>query len=53
MINRIILNEAIESGERPISISAFIREIIRQEIESKVNDDKPFEKIDIRKLKDK
>ncbi len=53
LINRIILNEAIETGERPISISAFIREIIRQEIESKVNDDKPFEKIDIRKLKDK
>lgn len=53
LINRIILNEAIETGERPISISAFIRELIRQEIESKVNDDKPFEKIDIRKLKDK
>jgi hypothetical protein len=53
LINRIILNEAIENGERPISISAFIREIIRREIESKVNDDKPFEKIDIRKLKDK
>lgn len=53
LINRIILNEAIETGERPISISAFIREIIRQEIENKVNDDKPFEKIDIRKLKDK
>jgi hypothetical protein len=53
LINRIILNEAIETGERPISISAFIREIIRQEIENKVKDDKPFEKIDIRKLKDK
>jgi len=53
LINRIILNEAIETGERPISISAFIREIIRQEIENKVNDDKPFEKIDIRKLKEK
>lgn len=53
LINRIILNEAIETGERPISISAFIREVIRKEIESKVNDDKPFEKIDIRKLKDK
>lgn len=53
LINRIILNEAIENGERPISISAFIREIIRQEIESKVNDDMPFKKIDIRKLKDK
>jgi hypothetical protein len=53
LINRIILNEAIESGERPISISAFIREVIRKEIEEKVKDDKPFEKIDIRKLKDK
>jgi hypothetical protein len=53
LINRIILNEAIETGERPISISAFIRELIRQEIENKVKDDKPFEKIDIRKLKDK
>jgi len=53
MINRIILNEAIDTGERPISISAFIREIIRQEIENKVNDNKPFEKIDIRQLKDK
>jgi hypothetical protein len=53
LINRIILNEAIETGERPISISAFIRELIRQEIENKVKDDKPFVKIDIRKLKDK
>lgn len=53
LINRIILNEAIETGERPISISAFIRELIRQEIENKVKDDKPFQKIDIKKLKDK
>lgn len=53
LINRIILNEAIESGERPISISAFIREVIRKEIDEKVKDDKPFEKIDIRKLKNK
>lgn len=53
LINRIILNEAIENGERPVSISAFIREIIREEIDKKVNDDKPLKKIDIRKLKDK
>ncbi len=53
LINRIILNEAIENEERPISISAFIRELIRKEIENKVKDDKPFNKIDIRKLKDK
>jgi len=53
LINRIILNEAIESGERPVSISAFIREIIRIEIDKQVNDGKPLEKIDIRQLKDK
>lgn len=38
MVNRIILNEAIESGERPVSISRFIRDIIRTEIENKGND---------------
>jgi len=53
LINRIILNEAIETGERPVSISAFIRDVIREEIEKKANNIKPFEKIDIRKLKDK
>lgn len=53
LINRIILNEAIETGQRPISISAFIRDVIREEIEKKANIIKPFEKIDIKKLKDK
>jgi ribosomal protein S3AE len=53
LINKIILNEAIESGERPVSISSFIRDIIRVEIDKQVNDGKPLKKIDIRKLKDK
>jgi hypothetical protein len=53
LINRIILNEAIETGQRPISISAFIRDIIREEIEIKSNGIKPFKKLDIKKLKDK
>lgn len=53
LINRIILNEAIETGQRPISISAFIRDVIRDEIEKKASSIKPFEKIDIKKLKDK
>ena len=35
IINRIILNEAIENGERPVSVSAFIRDLIRQEIDKK------------------
>lgn len=53
MINRIILNDAIENGERPISISAFIRDIIREEIRKRGNDVKPWEKDNIKKLKDK
>lgn len=53
LINRIILNEAIETGQRPISISAFIREVIREEIEKKGNDIKPWDKSNIKKLKDK
>jgi ribosomal protein S3AE len=53
LINRIILNEAIETGERPTSISAFIREVIREEIEKKGNDIKPWDKSNIKKLKDK
>ncbi|MDC1282330.1 hypothetical protein N8Z10_00090 [bacterium] len=53
LINRIILSEAIESGERPVSISAFIRDIIRTEIDMRMKDVNPLEKIDIRKLKDK
>ena len=53
MINRIILNEAIETGERPVSVSAFIRDIIRIEINKKGNDIKPWDKANIKKLKDK
>ena len=53
LINRIILNEAIENGERPISISAFIRDVIRKEIEKKAYDTKPLKKINIKNLKEK
>lgn len=53
MINRIILNEAIETGQRPVSVSAFIRDIIREEIDKKGNDIKPWDKQNIKKLKDK
>jgi len=52
-INRIILNEAIENGERPISISAFIRQIIREEIDRKSDDLKEWKKDNLRKLKKK
>lgn len=52
-INRIILNEAIESGERPVSISAFIRDIIRKEIELKSDSIVEWNKDNIKKLKKK
>jgi hypothetical protein len=53
LINRIILSEAIETGQRPISISAFIRDVIRTEIDKRSDEIKSFNKIDIKKLKNK
>lgn len=53
LINRVILSEAIENGNRPISISAFIRDIIRAEIDKRSETIIKFNKIDIKKLKNK
>lgn len=53
ILNRIILNDAIEQQERPISISAFIRELIRKEIESRPEQDKTWEKDRLNNLKSK
>jgi hypothetical protein len=52
-LNRIILNDAIEREERPISISAFIRELIRLEIDSRSDESKIWDKNKINKLKSK
>lgn len=53
ILNRIILNDAIEREERPISISAFIRELIRIEIENRSDESKTWDKNKINKLKSK
>jgi|TARA_B110000971_G_scaffold221997_1_gene272408 hypothetical protein len=53
MINRIILNEAIENGERPISVSAFIRDLIRKEINNKTDLQKSWDRNRIKQLKSK
>lgn len=53
ILNRIILNDAIEQQERPISISAFIRELIRKEIEGRPEQDKTWEKDRLNNLKSK
>ena len=52
-LNRIILNDAIENGIRPISMSAFIRELIRHEIDTRSDDDKTFSKDKLQRLKNK
>ena len=52
-LNRIILNDAIEREERPISISAFIRELIRIEIENRSDESKTWDKNKINQLKSK
>lgn len=52
-INRIILNDAIENGERPVSVSAFIRAVIRKEIELRSDSIVEWKKDNIKKLKDK
>jgi|TARA_B110000879_G_C11171628_1_gene513848 hypothetical protein len=52
-INRIILNEAIENGERPISVSAFIRDLIRKEINNKTDLQKSWDRNRIKQLKSK
>ena len=53
IINRIILNEAIENGERPVSVSAFIRDLIRQEIDEKSDLQKSWYRNRIKQLKSK
>jgi len=52
-LNRIILNDAIEQGIRPISMSAFIRDLIRYEIDSRSEDSKTFSKDKLKQLKNK
>jgi hypothetical protein len=52
-INRIILTEAIEGGERPVSISAFIRDCVRKEINLKFDSIKEWNRDNIKKLKNK
>jgi hypothetical protein len=52
-LNRIILNDAIEHGIRPISMSAFIRDLIRHEIDTRSEDDKTFSKAKLKQLKNK
>jgi hypothetical protein len=53
ILNRIILNDALEKEERPISISAFIRELIRKEIEKRPEENKEWNRSKVNNLKSK
>ena len=53
MVNRIILNEAIESEARPISVSAFIRDLIQREIKQRTPQQMSITRENIKNLKSK
>jgi len=53
LVNRIILNEAIENEARPISVSAFIRELIQREIEHRTPAQMSITRENIKNLKSK
>jgi len=51
MVNRIILMDALESDNRPISTSAFIRELIQREISRRMPSQRSITKDNIKNLK--
>lgn len=52
-VNRIILNDALENEERPVSISAFIRILIQRELSRRSTEEKTTIKQNLKNLKDK
>jgi|TARA_B110000444_G_C18835966_1_gene595948 plasmid stability protein len=52
-VNRVILNEALETEQRPISVSAFIRNLIQKELSNKSVEQKSIIKQNLKNLKDK
>lgn len=52
-INMVILNAALENETRPVSVSAFIRELIQTEIANKIIEQKMYLKQNYKNLKPK
>ena len=52
-VNRVILNDALEQEERPISVSAFIRSLIQDELSKKSIEQKSIIKQNLKNLKEK
>ena len=52
-VNRVILNDALEHEQRPISVSAFIRNLIQDELSKRSVEQKSIIKQTLKNLKDK
>ncbi len=52
-VNRVILNDALEAEQRPISVSAFIRNLIQDELSKRSVGQKSIIKQTLKNLKDK
>lgn len=52
-VNRVILNDALEAEQRPISVSAFIRNLIQDELSKRSVEQKSIIKQTLKNLKDK
>jgi len=52
-VNRVILNDALESEQRPISVRAFIRNLIQDELSKRSVEQKSILKQNLKNLKEK
>lgn len=52
-VNRVILNDALEQEQRPISVSAFIRNLIQDELSKRSVEQKSILKQNLKNLKEK
>lgn len=52
-VNRVILNDALDSETRPISVSAFIRNLIKDELSKRSVEQRSYIKQNLKNLKEK
>jgi hypothetical protein len=52
-VNRIILNDALDNETRPISVSGFIRNLIKNELSNRTVEQRSYIKQNLRNLKSK
>lgn len=51
--NRIILNEALDTETRPVSVSAFIRALIKEDLDKRTIEQRSYVKQNLKNLKSK